>query len=493
MMKSLYVKLAAGLCALFFLTGIFIIILTQYAFNMNQQEVVQTLNRNLAKNIVAQNVLISDGNVDQKALEECIRSLMMLNPSIEIYLLDPMGTILAYSAPPGKVKETRVDLTPIKNWFRRDISSPLKGDDPRNPDRQKIFTAARIVDQSGLQGYLYIILGGETYDKIAQGLEGSYALKMGFWWITAGLLFFLMSGLVLFAYLTSRLKGLAALVDSYDVESVSDRLPARLADVRPQGDEIERIAYTFKQLVLRIQSYVFKLKETHARRRELIANISHDLRAPLTNLMGYIESLLLRDAHLTDEKRREYVELAFEHCTRLSKLIDALLELATLGSAEIQVNFEPFNINEMVHDVVQKLELSAQNKDVAMNVATNPQLPFVNADIALVERVIENLLDNALRFTPAGGAIDVSFSQNGSDITVCVKDTGCGIPAEDQQFIFEPYYKKGTAQQRQSGISGLGLAIVRQILELHNKSIRVESSPGCGAQFSFELPIHQPS
>jgi two-component system, OmpR family, sensor kinase len=143
--------------------------------------------------------------------------------------------------------------------------------------------------------------------------------------------------------------------------------------------------------------------------------------------------------------------------------------------------------------VVQKLQLSAQNRDVTINVATNPQLPFVNADIALVERVIENLLYNALRFTPAGGAIDVSFSQNGSDITVCVKDTGCGIPAEDQQFIFEPYYKKGTAQQRQSGISGLGLAIVRQILELHNKSIRVESSPGCGAQFSFELPIHQPS
>ena len=111
----MYIRLAAGLCALFFLLGIFIIILTQYTFNMNQQEVLQTLNRNLAKNIVAQNVLIRDGHVDHKALEECIRSLMMLNPSIEIYLLDPTGKILAYSAPPGKVKKTRVDLTPIKN------------------------------------------------------------------------------------------------------------------------------------------------------------------------------------------------------------------------------------------------------------------------------------------------------------------------------------------------------------------------------------------
>ncbi len=491
MIKSLYVKLAAGLCALFFLVGIFIITLTQYTFNMYHQEVFQKLNWNLARNIAAQKVLIRDGHVDRKGLEDCIHTLMMLNPSIEIYLLDPAGKILAYSAPPGKVKETRVHLGPIQHWFKKDISYPLKGDDPRNPNRQKIFTAARIIDSSGLQGYLYIILGGETFDRIAQGLRGSYTL-MGIWWIAAGLLFVLLSGLVLFAYLTSRLKGLAALMDAYDIEDLPDEVPASLAGVRPQGDEIERIAYTFKQLIQRIQSYVFKLKEAHSRRRELIANLSHDLRTPLTNLQGYIETLLLKDAHLTDEQRTEHLRVAFEHCKRLSKLVDALLELATLGSREIKVNYEPFNINEMVHDVVQQLELPARNKKVSIRVDTNPRLPFVNADIALLERVIGNLLDNALRVTPAGGSIHVSFSQNDPDITVCIKDTGCGIHIEDQPFIFEPYYQKSKTQRGQAGITGLGLAIAKQILELHNKSIRVESAPGCGASFAFELPIHRP-
>ena len=205
MVKSLYTKLAIVLLLLFCLLGVMILIVTQFASDMYQQEVVQKLNRDLAKQIVAQKILMENNQISEKGLKDVFSMLMVVNPSIEIYLLDPAGKILAFSAPPGKVKLDRVDLAPIKKWFEDDIVYPLTGDDPRNPARKKVFSAARIPEQGQLQAYLYIILGGEIFDSIAQKLRGSYIMQLSAWWIMASLLFALITGLILFAYLTRRL------------------------------------------------------------------------------------------------------------------------------------------------------------------------------------------------------------------------------------------------------------------------------------------------
>jgi two-component system OmpR family sensor kinase len=221
MVKSLYTKLAIALLVLFCLLGISILIVTQFASDMYQQEVVQKLNRNLANQIVAQKILIENNQISEKGLKEVFDMLMVVNPNIEIYLLDPAGTILAFSAPPGKVKLDRVDLAPIKKWFEIDIVYPLSGDDPRNPGRKKVFSAARIPEQGRLQAYLYIILGGEIFDSIAQKLKGSYIMQLSALWVIASLLFALITGLLLFAYLTRRLKRLAIVMDSLDLTRTS--------------------------------------------------------------------------------------------------------------------------------------------------------------------------------------------------------------------------------------------------------------------------------
>ena len=204
MHKSLYSKLAVALLGLFCLLGISIVILTQFASDMYQQEAVQKLNRNLARQIVAQKILMQDHQINQKGLKEIFDMLMVVNPGIEVYLLDPAGNILAFSAPPGKVKRERVNLKPIQKWFEIDTVFPLTGDDPRNPDGKKVFSVARIPEQGPLEGYLYIILGGELFDSIVQKLKDSYILQLSFWWIAASLLFVLVTGLLLFAYLTRR-------------------------------------------------------------------------------------------------------------------------------------------------------------------------------------------------------------------------------------------------------------------------------------------------
>jgi len=492
MVKSLYTKLVIALLVLFCLLGISILIVTQFASDMYQQEVVQKLNRNLANQIVAQKILIENNQISEKGLKEVFDMLMVVNPNIEIYLLDPAGTILAFSAPPGKVKLDRVDLAPIKKWFENDIVYPLSGDDPRNPGRKKVFSAARIPEQGRLQAYLYIILGGEIFDSIAQKLKGSYIMQLSALWIIASLLFALITGLLLFAYLTRRLKRLAIVMDSLDLTRTSARLQSILGEDRQNGDEIDRLASAFKQLVDRIQIQMENQKQADTLRRELITHVSHDLRTPLATLQGYIETLFLKNKSLTEENRQHHIEIAIQHCERLSKLVEELFELAKLDSHEAKVQHEPFNISELAYDVVQKFDLSAEERQITIQIEHNKGLPFVNADIAMIERVIENLLDNALRHTPAGGSIRIAFSSQNGDIAVSVSDTGYGIAEEDLPHIFDRFYQRAKSQESKASHSGLGLAITKRILELHNKSIVVESTAGSGTTFTFFLPVYHP-
>jgi len=493
MLKSLYSKLAIALLGLFCLLGVSIFILTQFASDMYQQEAIQKLNRDLAKQIVVQKLLIQDHQINHTGLKEIFDMLMVVNPSIELYLLDPEGEILAFSAPPGKVKMNRVDLEPIEKWFDTGTVFPLTGDDPRNLGKKKVFSVARIPETGALQGYLYIILGGELFDSIFQKLKGSYIMRLSVWWIVASLLFVLTTGLMLFAYLTRRLRRLASIMDSPDMEQTAEQLQSVIRSDRQQGDEIDRLTFTFKQMIERIQAQMEKLKESDMLRRELVTNVSHDLRTPLATLQGYIETLFLKDGNLTAEDRKNHLQIAIRHCERLSKLVDELFELAKLDSREIRVRYEPFNLSELAHDVVQKFELSAREKQISIQIDQPQRIPFANADIAMVERVIENLVENALRHTPTCGSIQLTINPQNEDISICVSDTGSGISEEDLPFIFDRFYQREKSQTDKTGYAGLGLAIARRILELHHKPIRVESTPGSGTAFTFLLSAHRPA
>lgn len=493
MLRSLYSKLAVVLAGLFFLLGILFVGVTLFSSGMYQQEVNQKLNSKLAQQIVSEKLLMKDNRVNQEALEEIFHMLMVINPSIEIYLLDPTGRILAFSAPQGKVKSRQVDLGPVKRWLAGDMTMPLMGDDPREPNRKKVFTAARIPEHGKLEGYLYVILGGEIYDSVVQKLEGSYILRLSAWMITASLVFAFVTALILFAVFTRRLKRLANVMDAF---KVGDR--AKLLDLPVKGnghstDEVARLGVTFKEMAERIEDQMAELRKSDASRRELIANVSHDLRTPLATLRGYIETLLIKQNRMTEDEQRQYLEVAIKHCERLSKLVSELVELAKLDSYEIRVQREPFNLNELVQDVIQKFQLKANEKqlDIATNV--EEELPFADADIGLIERVLENLIENAIHYTPEGGSIRIVLSPDGENILVQISDTGRGIPEEEIPRIFNRFYQLNKTRDGEVGHSGLGLAIARKILHLHGRTIKVTSSLGSGTTFTFQLPAFNPS
>ena len=265
------------------------------------------------------------------------------------------------------------------------------------------------------------------------------------------------------------------------------KLPERF-DGRP-GDEIDRLGATFREMSERIIRQVKQLEHNDASRRELIANVSHDLHTPLASLQGYLETLDLKGDEISDEEKKSYVHIAWQSSERLRKLISELFELSTLENQGAQLHFEPFSMSELIQDVTQKFELVAKNKKLQLSTLIPEQPAFVSADIGLIQRVLENLIENAIKYTPQGGQISISLNKGGNSVATSITDSGQGIPPEDLPHIFERFYR--VDKHRNEDGTGLGLAIAKRIIQLHNSFIDVSSKPNSGTTFTFTLPGSQ--
>jgi len=489
-LRSLYAKLAGVLLGLLLLVGIALVFITVYSTDMYQQEVNQKLNRTLAELIVSEKIVMRDNLVNEEALKDIFHMLMVINPSIEVYLLDPQGNILAFSADPGKVKRSRIDLGPVRKFLKGSESFPILGDDPRSPIEKKVFTAARVPREGPLEGYLYVILGGEIYDSVLQKLQGSYIFRISIW--TTALILFVaaVAGLTIFACLTQRLRRLSLAMRAYSQGSSLSTLDLPVLARGKSIDELDVLTVTFREMAERIEKQLDSLKQADTLRRELVANVSHDLRTPLATLRGYLETLQMREEKMAPEERKKYLEVAMGHCIRLNNLVANLFELATLEAADIMVHKEPFSLGELVQDVVQKFSLAANEKKVDIRTNVGEDIPFVHADIGLIERVLENLIDNAMRYTPEHGRIGIVLTPRDETVEVRVSDTGPGIPEQEIPRIFNRFYRVDEARRDHSKHAGLGLAIAKKILDLHNSSIQVESVVNKGTTFAFILPVN---
>jgi len=237
----------------------------------------------------------------------------------------------------------------------------------------------------------------------------------------------------------------------------------------------------------RIVEQIGNLRNVDRLRRDLVANVSHDLRTPMASVHGYLETLLLKESTLTPEDKRRYLEVALKHSAALGTMVAELFDLAKLDAREVDIHLEPFSLCELGQDVLQRFELSAASRGVALEGVLSPSLPMVSADIRLIERVLVNLIENAVHHTPNGGRVSLVCHPDGEAVLVQVSDTGPGIPAVELPHIFERFYRAPVAAAQSTEGAGLGLAIAKRILDLHGSTLSVRSDPGAGACFSFTL------
>ena len=339
-----------------------------------------------------------------------------------------------------------------------------------------------------LEGYVYIILGGEEYDTVSRMLQRSYIVQLSIWAAGGGILFALMAGLLLFYRITYRHRRLAKAVVEFQESGFSSNPDILRGLDAGRGDEIGQLGAAFSQMADRIAEQIRDLRQSDHLRRELVTHVSHDLRTPLTSLQGYLETLSMKKGELSPGEQEEYLRVALLHCRRLSTLVSELFELSMLDSPDVAIRHEVFSLGDLVQDVLQKFRLAAEEKKVHLTVRIEEGIPFAVGDIALMDRVLENLIGNALRHTPENGRITIEMEKVGSGLAVRVSDTGCGIPPERLSHLFDPIPGRFADPGRDGESAGLGLVIARRILELHGSDIAVQSTVDEGSTFTFHLP-----
>ena len=482
-LRTLYARLAVGLILLLFAIGLFYVLVNTSLIEQQRHQISQQLHRDLAHDLVMDRNLVREGRLNEEALKQTFHDYMVINPSIEIYLLDLNGKILSFSADPGKVKRKHVSLVPIQG-FLMEQEFPILGDDPRSHDRQKAFSVTPIPSAEQAEGYLYVVLQGEEYDAVNAAVREGEIMRLGLFALLMSLILGVLAGLGIFYGLTRRLRELAQRMDRFRSSDFSQFTPV-VDGANRSADEIAQLTHTFEQMAARIVTQISALETKDHQRRELVAQVSHDLRTPLASLHGYLETLVIKQADLTPAAQQEYLSIALSHSERLAKLVNSLFELAKLDAKEDLSHQEPFMLAELIQDVVQKYTLPAEAKDLQLFTQCRDGAVFVMGDIGLIERVFENLIENAMAHTSAGDTLTLATECEQDSVLVTVADSGKGIDAEDVPHIFDRFYQGGGTQS-DGEHAGLGLAIVKRILALHGSAIEVVSSPQ-GTKFSFTL------
>jgi len=480
--QSFYWKLSLVFLLLLIALGIAQVTITYNSSMQFVRQADQKLNLNLARNMATEFEAELEDELDISRIKSSIHDMMVVNPRIEIYLLDSSGEILAFFIEKGKeIKTDSVDMDPVHKFLNNSQSDLILGEDPRNPTRTKPISVSELDIGRQRPGYVYIILGGEQYDSALNMLENSYFLQTSLKIFGIILLVTGIVGLILFAFLTRRLRCLAVAIEKFDQGDLNQRVPVN------SNDEIGRLAQSFNSMADTLQENVKELKKTDQLRRELIANVSHDLRSPLASIQGYLETILLKESELSEEKKEKYFNIILKNTVGLRNLVNELFELSKLDTQQVKPDMELFSISDLVQDVTLKFEPKAKEKDIDINPECPSGLPLVKGDIAMIERVLSNLIENAIQYSEEGGDIQIKLVAKNSSVVIQVKDTGPGISEKDLPHIFDRFYRAEKSRSRSSGGAGLGLAIAKKIMDLHGKDITAQNKENRGSVFSFEL------
>ena len=483
----LHTRLTLWLGTLLIVVALILVVAIARISERYRAETTQRLNAGVAMYVTNELALIDGSGVNQAALRELAHRAMTINPSVEIYLLAPSGKVMATLVDRDRLLRSHVDLQPLREFLAGSHHGPIYGDDPTSSSKRSVFSVAEIRTREQLSGYLYVILASNRYATIAAAVKGSYTLKIALLVVAAVLTLTLAAGALLFRRLTLPLRQLKTRMQTW-----SQKMELSCTDYAGNGaDEIAALSKQFALLSERINEQIREIDARDTQRRELIASVSHDLRTPLAALRGYLETVQIKDETLDTRLRRAYLATAHRHALQLEQLIAALFQLSKLEAGLIKPRLERFSIDELLHDVAVRFQLRAEQTRIRLTASVDDGNSMVHGDLALIERALANLIDNALRHTPPDGNVVLSSRVKESVVNVAVSDTGCGMatPTTFGKRNFPSNTHTRDIDPKPNGRTGLGLAIVKRIVQLHGAELVIESEPGLGTRIAFDLPL----
>ena len=480
LLRSLYGRISMLYLVLSLVLVLLCAWVTVQHFGLFSNALEQKLNRDLAATVTKEMSDSLAAGAYKQAVADMAHHLTMLRPASELYVLDGTGRILAHSPADSLIAREQVALGPIRRFLGEDPSFPIWGDYPCSVAEQKVFSAAPAPLAGGQQGYMYVILRGKAAGSAASMLQDSYIARTLLLSLLLALAVTAVVGLVLFALLTKRFRTLTEAVRRFTSGDHAQRASVT------RDDEVGDLGRAFNEMADTITAQMEALRKTDAARRDLVASLSHDFRTPLTSLRGHAEQLLARSARSDDERTR--LRAILHGVDRLERLATHLHDLSRLDAQQVAPRFELFSLAELAHDIAIKFQPEADARGVTLHGDIDPDVPPVRADIGLIERLISNLVDNALRYTAPPGDVRLSVEAVPDGVQVIVADTGCGIPADQVPLVTQRFFQVRRDEASARDGSGLGLSIAEEVAQLHDTTLAIESRVDHGTTISFTLP-----
>jgi signal transduction histidine kinase len=391
----------------------------------------QLLNKDVAGHIAKFTSPYGREGFDRQKADSVFYEAMVISPSAEVYFLDTTGQVIYFHGPPAEIRSHRVPLEHILRYLQSDGSQHINGPDPRDPAHPKIFSAAAVDGDTGRLGYIYVVLGSAQYRSVTQMLYNSQVTPTVLGAVAAILTISLLATLLY----------------------------------------LQRMRLRFDELM--------NVMGKRFREGDFMVNLSHDLRTPLAIARGYGETLLLKKGELSLTQEKEYLELITDKIRQVEGVVNQLFELAKLESPNFVPQREPFVFGEMMGEVLRAV--GAQKRIEQRGVEDGS---WIEADVPMMERVVQNLVVNALAYTPEGGRIALTLGRVGHELVFSMENEGAALSDELLAWVNEPDASRPSRP-------AVGLTIVRKILLLHGYGFRVESVGGRN-RFEVRMGIYNP-
>lgn len=463
------------------LSAVFIII-TYISTSYFYDETTQLLNKDVATHIAKFTSPFEGASINKQKADSIFYNAMVISPSIEVYFLDTTGKIIYYESPDSSIKQWQIPLSNINRLIASKGKEFITAPDPKNPRENKIFSAAAVRSKGKKIGYIYVILGSKEYSTTNEMLIKSHIVILA---LRTFLIITFLTALISFFFIRRLKRKYNSIIDVFE-QYQSGNFKARFTT--EAHDEFAPITNSFNTMA-DLQSYnINQLKIAATERKNFFANISHDLRTPLSIASGYTETLLAQKGNQIDAaQQKNYIQLIHKKLKQVEEMVMQLFELSRLDSINFTAKKEPFVFSEILGEIVLSFKINAGKRNIQLDCINCHEMSWINADVKMIDRVIQNLIENAIKNTPDNGKILIEVQRAGNQLNVLLENTGNPLPKDLLQWINN---ETGSLPQRPSGNNGLGLAIVKRILELHDYKFVAKTNTGLGNQFSFNMNVY---
>lgn len=484
---SIFRRFAIIILSLVTVLSALFITITYIATTNYHQASTQLLNKDVAKHVAKFSTPFTSKGINKDIADSVFKNAMVMNPNVEVYFLDSTGRVIYFEADEKEIKERTIELSPIKEYIAADGDTYIKNTDPKDPATRKIFSAAEVESGNSTKGYIYIILGSKKSEGIMGLLFGSHILNLAIKAIIVILILSIVISLLYLRRMKKNFNRMIAVLDRFEAGDYNARFNAK------QTDELKPVTHAFNKMADLLTASINKLKRSEEERKAFIATISHDLRTPLSIARGYTETLMLKreKGDITAEEQESFSQLIYSKMLQIENMVKQLFELSKMEAVEFKPHKEPFVLSEIVQEAVNTFQIVAREKNVNLKCIQCLYHVWVNADISMMERVVQNLVDNAIKSTPEGGLIEAALAVENDKLIFKIQNDGPELTDDLLQWI-NHFNEENTLSDSRPQKPGLGLLIIQKILLLHHSELKAHSKNGRNF-FSFQLPVYIPS